>query len=156
MTHLVTCRQTNETPPPDLPKDLPTAIGQLVKLLRQPRYDADTGRHADEKKERQAWGDVQELLDQTCVTPMLKAAENTADPLERNLWMQAAIHGLTLYPQSLRTILMMRADSQQAAVGGRIEFSKIGFEQQLAAGDRMLKLFREIQECRKSPHKRWK
>ena len=131
-----------------MPQDLPTAIRQMAKQLHARERDRDW--------ERRAWENIQQLLEKACITPMYEAAARTDDPLERNLWMLAAMYGQTLYPQSMQMLFNMMSDSRQKEAGKSIQFSKAEFNQQMSERNGILKTFKEIQECRKNPFKGWK
>jgi len=148
----------------EMPQDLPTAIEQLKKLLRQPKdkewpvSDARLAEQASQRayQERRAWENILQLLNQACITPLFEAATRTDDPLERNLLMEAAMLGQTLYPQSMQMYFKMATGSHKVPVGNPIEFPKIEFSQHMAKWDRMLKILREIQECKKNPYRSWR
>ena len=83
---------------------------------------------------------------------MFKAAEATASPLERNLWMMAATNGQVMYPQAIQMLLKAR----EKGPGQAILMPKDAFEEQMQRYDRQLKIFKEIRECRKDPYRAWK
>lgn len=123
------------------PETLIEAVRELNAYPRTPSFDALMLR---------SWDRIERLLQKELIEPLLKQAEETADPLEKSLGVQLA--GLTgpLHTRLLR--LATGAANSGGATGprGPRGLPKEDLQQILALLDRVQTLTQAVQVCRKN------
>jgi hypothetical protein len=123
------------------PETLVEAVRELNAYPRTPSFDALTLR---------SWDRIERLLQKELIEPLLKQAEETADPLEKSLVVQLAGLTATLHTQLLR--LATGAANSSGATGprGPRGLPKEDLQQILALLDRVRTLTQDVQACRKN------
>jgi hypothetical protein len=123
------------------PETLVEAVRELNAYPRTPSFDALTLR---------SWDRIERLLQKELIEPLLKQAEETADPLEKSLVVQLAGLTATLHTQLLR--LATGAANSSGATGprGPRGLPKEDLQQILALLDRVRTLAQDVQVCRKN------
>jgi hypothetical protein len=122
------------------PETLVEAVRDLNAYPKTASFDALTSR---------SWDRAERLLQREVIEPLLKQAEETADPLERSLCVQLAGLSGTLHTQMLR--LATGAANPGGANGprGPRGLPKEELQQMLALLDRVRALTQDVQACRK-------
>ncbi len=116
------------------------AVRDLNAYPKTASFDALTSR---------SWDRAERLLQREVIEPLLKQAEETADPLERSLCVQLAGLSGTLHTQMLR--LATGAANPGGANGprGPRGLPKEELQPILALSDRVRALTQDVQACRK-------
>ena len=122
------------------PETLVEAVRDLNAYPKTASFDALRSR---------SWDRAERLLQREVIEPLLKQAEETADPLERSLCIQLAGLSGTLHTQILR--LATGAANPGGANGprGPRGLPKEELQQILALSDRVRALTQDVQACRK-------
>ncbi len=129
------------------PTDLAAGLTELVEALQSSATDSNAV--------RTPWFNMQSLMIEKCVTPLVEKADASSDVKARNLYLGAAVASLAMHSQGCGLVAKTMCEMRRLGPGKFAMLPQQEVRQQGSLANTLLKYFEAIEKNFKSRESAW-